>query len=432
MALINQLALPSIIIAPWLGAAFLLFIPEYENTLRKRFALFTILLSMFLLSRNVFVLYKSKLLMLDLIALCPSFLNGSFQLRFDWIACIGMTSVLLVCFLLISSRLGETNRDSQFFAKTLFVLGLANACFLFNHQGFFILLQLVLVQAFVIFHLLGKEPLRGSSALVAATFFAFVDLLAFLTWSFQTDLLNVFDPFYIALVVSFPALTRLIIPFLSPWARSFFAASSLDASILFVSFSFMLAATSFARSVFINQSLATFAIVAALFSAVLSLSDESIQQFLIRLASIIASLVLFILTDSFMHMRLQALLILASFMLLFTVAMLVQRTLSESEDGIGQMHLFLMWFLCLCLVLASILELIPIKSPPWLAVFTITAFSCARHILSPMRPQRLKVLHFLSSGLSGLILFNAWLCFGLTLLVLIGVHLLIHKGGALL
>src|SRR5258706_1942149 len=130
MALINQLALPSIIIAPWLGAAFLIFIPEYENTLRKRFALFTILLSMFLLSRNVFVLYKSKLLMLDLIALRPSFLNGSFQLRFDWIACIGMTSVLLVCFLLISSRLGDTHRDSQFFAKTLFVLGLANACFL--------------------------------------------------------------------------------------------------------------------------------------------------------------------------------------------------------------------------------------------------------------------------------------------------------------
>lgn len=424
MALINQLALPSIIIIPWLGAAFLFFIPEYENTLRKRFALFTILLSMTLLSRNIFVLYKTKLLTLDLLAFSPSFLSGPFYLRFDWIACIGMTSILLVSFLLISSRLGDTYRDSQFFAKTLLVLGLANACFLSSHQGFSFLLQLLLVQAFVLFHLLGREPLRGSSALITAVFFAFVDLLAFLAWSFSTDLLYVFDPFYVTLIISMPALTRLLIPFLSPWARSFLSASSLDASILFVSFSFMVAATSLTRSAPTHETLANFAVVAALFGAILSLSDESLPQFWIRIASILASLLVF-------HMHLQALLILAAFMLLFTVAMLVQRTLSECEDGSRQKHLFLIWFLCLSLSLISMLELIPIESPLWLAVATVTAFSCARRIFSPMTPQR-SVLHFFSARLSSLVLFNAWLCFGLVLLALIGVHLLIHNGGVLL
>jgi hypothetical protein len=423
MALINQLALPSIIIVPWLGAAFLLFIPEYENMLRKRFAFFTILISMALLSRNVFVLHKSRLLTLDLIAFSPSFISGSFQLRFDWIAAIGMSCILLVCFLLISSRLGDTHRDSRFFAKTLFALGLANACFLFNHPGFFFLLQLSLVQAFIVFHLLGTEPLRGSSALVAAIFFAFVDLFAFFAWSFSADLLYVLDPFYVTLIISMPALTRLLIPFLSPWARGFFAASSLDASILFVSFSFMLGATALARVASPNQFLATLAIVGAIFGAILSLSDESLPQFLIRLASIMASLAI-------LQMHLQALLILASFILLFTMAMLVQRTLSESEDGLGQSHLFLIWFLCMCLALVSAGNLIPLESPAWLAVAIITAFSCARRILSPMTPQR-RMLHFFSARLSGLALFNAWLCFGLTLLVWVGVHVLIYRGTVL-
>jgi hypothetical protein len=430
MALINQLTLPSMVIIPWLGAAFLLFIPDYENDLRKKFALFMTLLTTALLGRNIFVLYKTKSLSLDLTAIRPSFINGSFFLRFDFITSIGIAFILAICLILFLSRLSDTYRESGLYSKILVALGLANACFLVSHQGFFFLLQLALIQLFLLFHLLGFGPLRGSSSLQAGVFFAVVDLSAFLAWSFQGDLLGQFDPLYTAFIISLPAITRLCVPFFSPWANSFFANSSLDLNIAFLSFSSMLAATSLARSGTASELLSSVTIVAAFFGAVLCFSEGPLAQFLIRVASVMMSLVFFTLTQS-NTMRLQALLCLASFLLLFTVAMLVQRALSVSEEGIARSHLLLIWLLSLILMLVSAAELLPINQTAWLAIIVITASACATRVLSPLTSQ-VGVLHFFSSRFSGLMLFNTWLCFSLVFAFLVGVHIFLQRGGVLL
>ncbi len=430
MALINQLTLPSLVIIPWLGAAFLLFIPDYENDLRRKFALFVTLLTSALLARNTYVLYKAKSLTLNLAVIRPSFLSGSFGLRFDFITCAGIAFILFICLILFLSRLSDTYTESGLYAKTLVALGLVNTCFLVSHQGFFFLVQLALAELFLLYHLLGNGPLRGSSSLQAGIFFAVVDLSAFLVWSFQGDLFAVLGADYITFIVSLPAITRLCVPFFSPWANSFFANSSLDTSIIFLCFSSMLAATTLARSAAVSEFLSTIAIVAAFFGAVLCFSEGPITQFLIRVASVMTSLTFYTLTQS-TTMRLQAILCLASFLLVFTLAMLIQRALSVSEEGAGRYHLLLMWFLCLILGLASALEIMPIDSSAWLSVFILTACACALRFLSPLTSQ-VNVLHFYSSRFSALMLFNTWLCFGLAFAALVGIHLFLQRGGAFL
>jgi hypothetical protein len=376
--------------------------------LRKRVALFVIGGLFALEARLVFLLFNGKATSLDLEALRPSFISGSFQLRFDFLASIAEIFLLLSVLLLFYCPLSKASQsEMSLYSKTLFIVSLTSAFILARNFGFVLLCQLAVTQTLLVFNLRGNGPHRGSSALTTSVFFTVVDLCAFFAWSFEGDLSQWIASETISILILLPAITRLSVPFFSPWARGLFANCSVELAILFLSTSFISGTTLLMRSSIESPLLSTAATFAGFFGALLSLSDKPLSQFLIRVASVAGALTLFVLTvphGPHLNIALYSL----PLILMVGLALLIQRAMAEDESETMRGVLFPLWLLALTLLVILPSQIFPVQSPMWIATYSIVAFSSCLRVRVPII-QSAQGIRSMSSHFSAFDIANTWI-----------------------
>jgi hypothetical protein len=416
----DQLALVAMITVPLLGALFILFIPDYEFILRKKVSLFVVVTTAALHIRNSILLFQGQFLNIGFESLRPSFVQNDFQLRMDSIACAGLSFLLLIFFVFLFCLLSNAHENEiKLNSKALFALGLASACLLFGNFGLTLLLQFALIQALLVFNLRGTGPHRSSSALATSLFFTFIDLGAFFVWTWESDLALWADPDFLRVCLFLPSISRLAVPFFSPWARTLFANMSAEITILFVSTSFITGAAALARYATDIPFLANAAIVSAFFGALLSISDRSANQFLLRLASIASALALFLFTSQATTFKIQTFIFVCCISLLLAFGLLVGRVIQQNESQEPQAWLSGLWFCVLALLTIITLRHVPVVSLPWNLIFVITAYATSLRLRAPFSTNE-KVVRVFFSRLPHTTITNAWITLAIVIFSLLG------------
>lgn len=420
----DQLLLPAMIIAPLLGALFLIFIPPYEIILRKKVSLFVVMGIMAIEARLAFLLFNTKSVSLDLGFIRPLFINEAFELRFDFFACAALLFLLLTTLLLFYCPLSKASQsDAGLYSKTLFVISLSTLSILASNFGFVLLCQLLIIHFLLIFNLRGNGSHRGSSALTTAVFFTLIDLSAFILWSWQREVAGWLHFETLAILILLPAISRLTVPFFSPWARGLFANSSAEITILFFITSFIAGTNALVRFHIESPFLSTVASFSGLFGALLSISDKPLSHFLIRMVSIAGSLTLFAATLS-QRTDFATILYALSSVLVISISLLLQRAMVEDETHRARTFLFPLWLTTIALSVTLPWTIFPIQSPLWVVNYCILAFAVCLRVRTPLT-QSNPTMVAISSRLSVLDVVNTWVLSCILMAMILAVQFLI-------
>lgn len=406
------LSLPSIIITPLAGALFLLFIPSYEPLLRRRVALFFVAIAGLIHARNSVFLMNGKPVTLDLTAFQPSAIKGTFTFQLDAISFVSLSYIIVAMFLLIYCDLSKNLRANfQFNSKVLFVLALSCLGILSRNFGFFILVQYVVVLTLFFVNLEEGGPHRSSSTLVSAIFFTVVDLSAFFVWTYERELSTLIQPGILPSVILFPLATRILIPFLAPWSRRFFANSTVETGILYLGTSFILSVAGLARINLASPFWFKFSLVAAFFGALLSISARSFMQFLIGISSVGGSIVLAMLSSSPKEVsQINVLIYASSLSLLVAFGLFIQRAMLEEDDPSVLRALQPLW-LMICLLIIGLMFIMAGKNILMLAILLLVGLAFVFRLGEPFEVRPTPASSKIPSKTS--IIVNAWLGFSL-------------------
>lgn len=424
MALLNNLWLPSIFIIPFFGTLFLLLIPSYESLLRKRVSLFVVLISIIIHIRNSVLFFQGRFPALELSLYRPHGIGVPFDFRLDILSCISLSYLFIIVFLLFYCEISRvTQAHFRLNSEVLFVLTLTAISILSNNFGFALLVQYAVIMTIFAINLREGGSFRSSSTMTAAIFFTAIDLAAFFSWTYKDSILEYLSPDLVTLLILLPAATRLTVPFLSPWARLFFANCTVEITILYLATTFLLGPIALARMEFDSPFLASFALVAAGFGALLSFGDRTLKGFLTRLPSIAGCFALAVLVQP--HDKVTAfntVIYVGNLSLVIALGLFLQRAIADEDVEKLRYKYFRQWVIVVLMILSVpffgagivIWKILPAYSSAWLLVIILVSVSLAFRTREALLPNP-------SFGLRGDISFskntgfNTWSCILLVL-----------------